>query len=491
MQVAFAPNITESERHFDDLYQVRLRSVDGTNQNWKVFVSSWLGFGANEAKRRFAQHLIESDKSHAKSTPISDPCYLQGTLRSVEVDSNTTAEFSGAGNLKECLKSMQPLLRKDMACKDEPCLFNGMHVPAIDFATDRFVGVSEYWYTANDIFKLGGKYDFTIFSTHVNAYCGSSWQDILKDKNKKYKNVAESSLESACFRAAWVINILHSGFGMPFDEKFAYGLDTYTTLKSRGIESNENDASFANLNKRDIDFLTPFQSASSIEGTELTWMLGRAVLYASSQVPAASSQLPDVGFLPADSTETHFVVGGEVFGVMQPNAYKKASHSNGLLGLFLVLACLSLVVYYYFAKHKRAFRWVSAKARTFVPPRLLNKFRLHTSDSYQRILEEGGGIGRDTILGSPIVSLPSTFHAPVSAKSTSMIDLSKLADDSAPVNRVPSRPPSRANSRLNLNTMREDSQGYFSPDDLGVSIKRSSSRLFQTQSVERLPLMRP
>lgn len=495
MQVAFSPNLTESERHLNDLYHVRLRNVDGKNQDWKVFVSTWLGFGANEAKQRFAKYLIAHSKSQGTiASPIPDPCYPKGTLRSFSVDANTTVAFSGAGNLEKCLEAMQPLLRKHVPCKDDPCLFNGVHVPAIDFATDRFVGVSEYWYTANDIFKLGGKYDFPSFSRHVNTYCGSDWKDIiqLKKGGKLYKGVTESALESACFKASWVINILHSGFGLPLDTKEAYGLDSYSTLTRREF-NDSSPASFRNLNKRDmLEFVTPFQSASSIEGTELTWTLGRAVLYASSQVPAISPRLPDVGFLPADMTENHYVLGGEILGAPKPIIPSVSSPFGTPMGFFFIFACLIAMLYYFYAKHKRGFAWASNKFRVVRLPKFLSlalhKLRRYPDNSYQRVLEEGTGFPMG--LGSPTVSLPATFHSPVSAKSTSMLDLSKLADDNTPVNRVPSRPPSRANSRLNLDSLRDEQQGFLNPSDVGISITRSSSRLFQTQSVERLPLMR-
>lgn len=513
MQVAFSPNATESERHFNDLFQVRLRSVDGKNQNWKVFVSTWLGFGANEAKRRFAQYLLDYNKVTDTDKPdlMLDPCYPRGTLHNVAIDANTTVEFAGMGNFTQCLQTMQPLLRKDLPCKDYPCLFNGVHVPAIDFRTDRFVGVSEYWYTANDIFKLGGKYDFKTFSEHVNSFCGSTWDKILKDKKsgKLYKGVTETALESACFKASWVINILHSGFGLPFDHTDTFGLDSYSSLQPRSLNFSTSP-SYRNLNKRDLrDFVTPFQSVSSIEGTELTWMLGRVVLYASSQVPPTSSRLPDVGFLPAEMSDNHYVLGGEISGVSPPMAPSLRSPVDLTFGLLIVFGCLMSVFYYFYTKRKRGINWGTGKIRVIGLPklvsRIVNKFRGYPGDNgYQRVLEEGSSfIGMDSIPAPPIASSPAAFYVPlaVSAKSTSMLDLSKLHDDTGPINRVPSRPPSRVSSRMNLSSARNggDSERpvhdqhniFLSPPDAEVNITRSSSRLFHNQSAERLPIPRP
>ena len=41
-QIAFAPNITETEKHANDLRLLRLRNVDGSPQEYRVFVTSWL-----------------------------------------------------------------------------------------------------------------------------------------------------------------------------------------------------------------------------------------------------------------------------------------------------------------------------------------------------------------------------------------------------------------------------------------------------------------
>ena len=286
MQVAFSPKRPSPNDIWNDLYHVRLRTIEGKNQNWRVFVSSWLGFGANDWRK---EGLL---KVCFLTTPIlTIPTLCLRTLVIHEVkhmksimNQNKTATFEGQGDLSQCLSAMQPLLRKSEPCKDDPCLFNGMHVPAIDFETDRFVGVSEYWYTANDLFNLGGHYDFEVFSNHVSQYCGSTWETILKDKKHgKYPDVSDKTLESACFKASWVINILHSGFGLPFNSKNSFGLDTFTSLQPRDPNSTE-------LDKRTInELVTPFQSVSAIEGTELTWMLGRAVLYASSQIPPIQS----------------------------------------------------------------------------------------------------------------------------------------------------------------------------------------------------------
>src|SRR5688572_13358294 len=58
-QIAFAPNMTESEKHADDLKLVRMRHLDGSPAEYRVFTTTWLGFGANKARERYIESLQE------------------------------------------------------------------------------------------------------------------------------------------------------------------------------------------------------------------------------------------------------------------------------------------------------------------------------------------------------------------------------------------------------------------------------------------------
>ncbi|CRK27583.1 hypothetical protein BN1723_013986 [Verticillium longisporum] len=76
-QIAFAPNSTEAKKHSNDLKLVRLRTMDGTVSEHKVFTATWLGYGANQARERYVDRLQELyDKSSNLEVP--DPCMPKG-----------------------------------------------------------------------------------------------------------------------------------------------------------------------------------------------------------------------------------------------------------------------------------------------------------------------------------------------------------------------------------------------------------------------------
>ena len=160
-QIAFAPNTTESERHANDLQLMRLRTVDGTATEYRVFTTTWLGFGVNEARKHYVEKLHKESGS-TDSKVLQDPCLPPGLITSTKGDillpgskeiNGKTPTLNGTGEFHKCLTKTLPLLEKDHICEDEPCLIGGTHVPAIDFDVNHFVGVSEYWHTTHEIFQ--------------------------------------------------------------------------------------------------------------------------------------------------------------------------------------------------------------------------------------------------------------------------------------------------------------------------------------------------
>ena len=295
-QIAFAPNTTEAEKHANDLKLLRLRRVDGQELEYKVFVTTWLGFGANEARRRYVDHLLET---YPEGRELPDPCLPVGILvdRDGEEivpgskDFQNSTHLIGTGDFKQCLRSTYPLLEKEKECLDPPCLLNGIHTPAIDFDINHFVGVSEFWHTTHGPFAdshAQKAYDLHTYQKQATDFCSRAWREIEKDavEEKWGKKVDEKTVEEVCFKASWLINMLHDGIGVP-----RVGLEP---VKQPGSGwSNKTNAVVDHA--KDQGFLDPFQAVDKIDGTEVSWTLGKIVLYASSQMPPSNGAMA-VGF---------------------------------------------------------------------------------------------------------------------------------------------------------------------------------------------------
>ena len=300
-QIAFAPNSTETVKHASDLTLLRLRNIDGKAEEYKVFVTTWLGFGVHEARRRYVDGLIQAYSSPATAEgdmtmEMPDPCLPNNLLMTTKGDilpssaasSSAGPYLIGTGMFDECLRRVYPLLEKDVPCLDEPCLLNGVHVPAIDFDVNHFIGISEYWHTTHEIFEMAYKdkaYDFNTYQQRVRDFCEQDWSTIQKGITEKSwgKKVDQQIAFEVCFKASWLISVLHDGIGIP-----RVGIENTSTGAHNGtkaiLESGEEKG-----------YLDAFQAVNKIKSTEISWTLGKMLLYASSDIAAPDGGLP-VGF---------------------------------------------------------------------------------------------------------------------------------------------------------------------------------------------------
>ncbi|KAL8702840.1 MAG: hypothetical protein Q9201_003980 [Fulgogasparrea decipioides] len=295
-QIAFAPNATEADRHANDLTLLRLRTLDGASTEYRVFVTTWLEYGVNEARRKYIERLQE-ETGHSDSIELQDPCLPKGLTTTTKGDillpgsktvAGKTTSLVGTGNFKECLKKTFPLLDKEAPCEDDPCLFHGIHVPAIDFDVNHFVGVSEYWHTTHEVFEMAHKdkaYDFQTYQERVVEFCSKDWHAIQEGvKNHAFgKKVDEGRAIEVCFKASWLINVLHDGIGIP-----RAGVEKFPASGHNGTKEVLGSA-------KNKGFTDSFQAVDKIADTEVSWTLGKMVIYASSQIQPKENTLP-VGF---------------------------------------------------------------------------------------------------------------------------------------------------------------------------------------------------
>ncbi|KAG6888538.1 hypothetical protein C0992_008281 [Termitomyces sp. T32_za158] len=313
-QIAFEPSKGVSEYDEKNLIDVRLRLLGGQEIKHKVFVTTWLGYGTNQARERYVAKTVgelEVSRTDDKKDVILDPCLPQG-LELVEnpvhnalASSHATQShrLAGTGSFEQCIHTTAPLLNKTVPCSDTPCLMNGIHVPPIDFSVSRFIGVSEYWYSTEHIFGLGGAYDFVQYERAAAEFCSRPWDSIMKqhelskaqnrlggdgevEENGKvvavgqwHPSVERSRLEMQCFKAAWITNVLHDGIGIP------------RLTDPGGNETTEGENVEREAAKKGLG-RPAFQSLDTVGDIAISWTLGKMVLEASKEVTPLSDTRP-------------------------------------------------------------------------------------------------------------------------------------------------------------------------------------------------------
>lgn len=270
-QITFIPNKTETAKHADseNMKLLRIRTLDGQQTEHNVFSKTWLGFGVNQAFEAHVKKLVgTTDPKTTKKIP--NPCAPKGLLTTTTGDlANSTTKgltLQGTGNFTGCLTHAHSLLGP---CKTPACLL-GPQEPAIDFDVNHFVGVSEFLYSTQGVLfnstKGNKAYDLKTYQAQVEKLCTGNWDTILS--NAKTPRAKRAS-QWACYKSAWLINVLHDGIGVPRVE---------ATPNKKASQTGP--------------FLDAFQPVASIGGVEVSWTLGPMVLYASGQVPAKNRSLP-------------------------------------------------------------------------------------------------------------------------------------------------------------------------------------------------------
>ncbi|KAJ1964354.1 Golgi apyrase, partial [Dispira parvispora] len=301
-QIAFEPT---NQTHPQDLTTLTLRHLDGYAQIYRVFTTTFLGFGSNQARKRYVEALLTdhgllgdnaSDQPRtALSSAVPDPCLPVGLTLTEEYpgpgrwSTPRTAQLQGTGNFQACAQRAVRLLNKALPCTLNPCLFNGVHTPPIDFAHSQFVGISEYWYSSQDVFHLGGVWDFQAFEKKATEYCQTSWQDLEQELSSHHR---VDRLQLQCFKAAWLATVLHDGFGVP-RTPFSAPVASASAIASvsSGETLNVTDqlqhlAEDAQAHKLHV----PFQSVNDVSGFEISWTLGVALLRATTLIPPAAGE---------------------------------------------------------------------------------------------------------------------------------------------------------------------------------------------------------
>lgn len=389
-QIAFEPDHHQKEEHGSDLTKIHLRTLDGSAVDYDVFVTTFLGYGSNEARRRYLEQRVkaafdehqqqqqqeENDGTTTSSLldeyhrlHLDDPCL---PLHLELTDADTTSvplQLTGTGQFDQCLEATLPLLNKDAECPTQPCLFNGVHTPKIDWSVHQFVGISEYWYTSHDVLGLGGVYDFNQYEEKATAFCGKDWGLELED-HPDWDATEIQRYQLQCFKSAWMVNVLHGGIEVPriVDEQQAHST-SMTAATTQWMEQSIESVEHKNWNP-------PFRSIDTINDIQVSWTLGAMLIHVANQIPLSENGInghssedeqphPIVDGVELPSADSHHEPTLPTAGMTWPSAPEDDTVASwwdlgntvsvvGLLAMLMVLFGVVLWEWYRYAKkHKR------------------------------------------------------------------------------------------------------------------------------------------
>ncbi|KAG7256949.1 hypothetical protein CRUP_015061 [Coryphaenoides rupestris] len=198
--------------------------VEKTQHVYRVYVTTFLGFGGNMARQRYedlvvnstlaSNRLLGSQTGLSQDNPSLDPCLPRGLSDTVARDGRTL-HLRGQGDWRLCQQAVHPFLGLHNGTMSP----RGVYQAPIDFSNSEFYGFSEFYYCMEDVLRIGGQYDSLKYSRAATDYCGTKWSTLKQRLDSKlFSQQADvSRLKYQCFKSAWMYEVLHSGFRFPKD----------------------------------------------------------------------------------------------------------------------------------------------------------------------------------------------------------------------------------------------------------------------------------
>ncbi|XP_061770860.1 ectonucleoside triphosphate diphosphohydrolase 7-like [Nerophis ophidion] len=194
--------------------------VEHTQHVYRVYVTTFLGFGGNMARQRYEDHLINTrflstQTGATEDAPYLDPC-LPSALSERVVRDNRTLHLRGQGDWARCLGAVRPFLGLHNATMSAA---GGVYQAPINFSNSEFYGFSEFYYCMEDVLRMGGHYDSARYSRAATDFCATKWSTLKRRLDDKlFSQQADiNRLKSQCFKSAWMYQVLHAGFRFPAD----------------------------------------------------------------------------------------------------------------------------------------------------------------------------------------------------------------------------------------------------------------------------------
>lgn len=242
-----------SDHEKNQVVEINLGCKDhDVEHTYRVFVTTFLGYGANEAMARHRRNLILSQivtntsiiLGLSSQQRVKDPClpFHYDESVTINLDPNmyeipfnlsdnfgpsTQIYLTGTGNWRRCFEALKDFAKTKESyskCEGKSCPDAGIKIPAIQFENSEFFAFSEFWYSMEDVLKMGGPYIHDKFETAAKHFCETPWELTWNRFNAgQFRNANRQRMETQCFKSNWLIVALHEGFGFP---------DTYSHLSA-------------------------------------------------------------------------------------------------------------------------------------------------------------------------------------------------------------------------------------------------------------------
>eukprot|EP00929_Paragymnodinium_shiwhaense_P001322 TRINITY_DN101547_c0_g1_i1.p1 TRINITY_DN101547_c0_g1~~TRINITY_DN101547_c0_g1_i1.p1 ORF type:complete len:464 (-),score=49.94 TRINITY_DN101547_c0_g1_i1:804-2195(-) len=187
-------------------------------QQANLYAASYLQFGIQEAQRLLQRHLIAHTLMGEAAAELTHPCLPHGLQYADALigddsspEASLRAVWQGHGSYDECASKIRELFDKRAACYTPPCTFGGRYQPRL--GNQRFVAFSTFGRVIDELALTPHKTTLEDIENAARYVCKMDWDTV----QQRWRDLSELSLRMLCFKATYVVQLLH--FGLGFDKK--------------------------------------------------------------------------------------------------------------------------------------------------------------------------------------------------------------------------------------------------------------------------------
>ncbi|CAJ0954213.1 unnamed protein product, partial [Mesorhabditis belari] len=180
---------------------------------YKLFVTTFLGFGVNEGMKRYEQYLYKTN-GETNGSHVRDECLPVNLQQLATNDDGSQFMKKGVGDWDSCVNRLSALIDpgSSQTCLPQ-CFFGNVAAPELNLSEMQFFGFSEFWYSVDNVLQLGGQYNYSQVTEKSRQFCNQRWSVIQSQwRSKLYPKADEDRIRTQCFKSAWITAALHSGF---------------------------------------------------------------------------------------------------------------------------------------------------------------------------------------------------------------------------------------------------------------------------------------
>ena len=224
----------------------------GPNNSVKLFATTFLGLGVNSARESAVDLLVReylntTNQLGKKPKDMSsfevrilDPCLTIGSsevlIRPSKLITSThqsigfvtgqqseafRVKLQGSGNFINCLILLEKVLkiakveRLNCSPSRQTCSTALLGTNFIPYQHHTFIGLSEMFFTTNEMIHLAGQFNRTMVLRETNRICSTEYNKLLEVFSHGGVSFEDRILYE-CFKASWLLTLLHhSGLNMP------------------------------------------------------------------------------------------------------------------------------------------------------------------------------------------------------------------------------------------------------------------------------------